>query len=184
MRDLHHETSAAMRKPACSRSKVLVLLQSERPEDWKAFGTFAHRLRLQRRNVRNTFKTYSKRLEMDGFENRRAAWRSKGNLVCRHGVFFRRPQLHQCPCMVDAAVCDQTRWRHATLMASIDHDLKKLTVAPFDITRFRRLGQPQLFLTRKRPLRLGAVAAQSSRGRAKLGFVGYLLFLDIGLPEL
>ena len=148
LQSLNDETRAAVSNAGSGRAKLLEILRSPNPEDWKAFGVFAARLRHTRRQLRRRFAIRAKRLSSDGFYCRREHWRQNGHFVCRHGVFFVRPQLKDCPCMDADARLDITRWQHARLMPAVDHDIKNLVATRFDLLELRRLGQLQADMRR------------------------------------
>ena len=125
----------------------MVMLNSTIQKDWKAFGEFAGRVRQARRGMRRTFEARQKQLLQQGFDARRVQWRARGLAVCRHGVFFARTSIAECPCMGGARSTDS--WNDATQMASIDHDLKTIVVSSFNLARFWRLGQLKAELKRR-----------------------------------
>jgi hypothetical protein len=140
MKDLSAHTSAAIAADGTGLAKTVTILSSSTPEDWKNFGRFAGQLRQARRRTRKHFEVMQTRLDKEGFEQQRLKWRQNGRFVCRHGVLFAAPLLNACPCM-DKNVDINKAWQHARKMASIDHDLKNVIAVPFELNRFRRLGQ-------------------------------------------
>jgi hypothetical protein len=99
--------------------------------------------------MRKRFEARQNRLQSIGFSFRKIAWRQSGNFVCRHGVFFARPQAGKCPCMAGPFDPGSTQWRYARHMTVIDDDLKDLVWAPFKGEEVRRLGQLQAELRRR-----------------------------------
>ena len=129
-------------------AQLLVILASTCPEDWESFGVLAGKLRQAQRRKRKRFEIMQARLASDGYAARRERWRMKGHFVCRHGVFFARPQI-KCPCMDADSRHDDSAWQHARRMASIDHELKDIVTTEFHRETFKRLGQLQAELRRR-----------------------------------
>jgi hypothetical protein len=99
------------------------------------------RLRQIRRKLRTQFDMRAKRLSSESFAVKQEQWRHKGHLVCRHGVFFMRPQLSVCPCMETGVRSDEAKWQHARFMPWLDDDLKEITTVRFNAAEFKRLGK-------------------------------------------
>ena len=93
-------THAAFVAATSASEQFAVMLASSAPVDWQAFGHFAHRVRQSSRLMRTQFETRARKLMKYSFIVRKAAWRSKGRAVCRHGIFFNIAQAgFQCPCL-------------------------------------------------------------------------------------
>ena len=60
-------------------------------------------------------------------------------LLILHGVFFTAPRGMTCPCMRRFSA--DVDWAKARFMPHLDSQLKAITVAPFDLAKFVRLGQ-------------------------------------------
>lgn len=87
-------THAAFVAATSASEQFAVMLASSAPVDWQSFAHFAHRVRQSRRLMRTQFETRARKLMKTSFIVHKAAWRSKGRAVCRHGSFFniaRRP---------------------------------------------------------------------------------------------
>ena len=134
------ECTRAQAEAACgSRAKLVAILSTTIPEDWKTIGEYFGRVRQKRRHIRQRFQARQAELTLKKFEHRRAAWQQRGRFACRHGVLFDIAKGSACPCMTRSAPSDA--WQHAKYMAVIDHDLKAIVTRQFDLPSFRRLGQ-------------------------------------------
>lgn len=132
-------TRAAFIAATGASEQFAVLLASQSPEDWQAFGQFAHRMRRSRRTMRTQFENRARRLKKCSFLVRKAAWRSKGLAVCRHGTFFNVPRIgFQCPCLSSSPDLN-TMWNRAVFMPAIDTDLRHIVAVPFDAENPKRL---------------------------------------------
>ena len=143
---LSASTVANIEAAGSGRARLLVMLSSKIQKDWESFGVFAGRVRQARRRMRRNFEAKEYQLSQQGFDARRLQWRSRGLAVCRHGVFFARAHIAECPCMARDGSTDV--WKDAKKMARIDHDLKAIIVCPFDLANFRRIGQLRAELQR------------------------------------
>jgi len=136
---LSNHTRACFHAAEGSRQQLETILASNCPQDWHAFGQFTHCVRRSRRSLRRDFEERTRKLAKHGFITRRAAWRSKGLTVCRHGVFFKIPlSAFQCPCMLHAPNLSE-HWEKAVLMPAIDADLRRIVAVPFEASSWQRL---------------------------------------------
>ena len=124
-----------------SETKLLVVLGSHRRPDWAALGRFLAQVRQGRRILKRNFEQKTLEAERLNIERMRLSWLSKGGYVCRHGVFFAAGQGRSCNCM--SAQPSAADWRFARFMPELNHELKIITVTPFRVMTFRRLGQLQ-----------------------------------------
>ncbi len=131
-------TFQALADAACNHDRLMVLLGSQIHEDWNPLGRFLGRARQAKRKSIKTFQKLEVALRERGFYAQRAAWRAKGQHVCRHVVFFRLPCGSTCPCMLESR--SEDLWEHAMLMPAMDHELKALVVTPFCLDHFSRLA--------------------------------------------
>ena len=129
------QLAAASSEPA----KLQALFGAHVPYDWELLGHFVHRVRQQRRHWKRRFEELERSIQSRGFHNLKAAWRKRGLMVCRHGVFFTRPLVTSCSCM-RADRTDAMAWIDARWMPIIDYDLQRLMVTPFALESFSRLG--------------------------------------------
>ena len=127
-------------------AKLLAIFGSSVQSDWSALGRLAARIRQRRRFIRRQFEGMSDILQKRGYTSKRDAWRSKGGVVCRHGVFYTAAQGSSCNCMLPIGAQD---WQHARFMPSLDSHLRALTVVPFDADIFQRLGQLRAEMRRR-----------------------------------
>ena len=116
--------------------KLAVLLSSHRADDWRALGYFCFHVRQIRRQRRCYFQQLQHRLENADFGNRKQNWLGKGRLVCRHGVFWRKPRFSECSCM-----SHNPCWEDAVYMPYLDEEIKQVVAKQFDPGSFHRLGQ-------------------------------------------
>jgi hypothetical protein len=72
-------------------------------------------------------------------------WQALGRYVCRHGVFFNAHQRCSCLAPGSSSVDD---WAAAKWMPPLDPDLKAMTISPFALENFERLGILQARLRR------------------------------------
>ena len=149
LQNISDQTRSAVTHAPSGQSKLLVISCSQDPADWKALGIFMARLRQFRRKHRAQFYMKTKRLSSESFASKQEQWRNNGHFVCRHGVFFTRPQLRVCPCMETGARSDDARWQYARFMPWLDHDLKEVTAVRFNVTEYKRLGQIRADMKRR-----------------------------------
>jgi hypothetical protein len=142
--ELSQDTLQAMDQTAANQAKLVTLLMSKLPEDWRALGKFLARARQIRRKTRTRLQRLSDRLERHSFDAYKTSWKKEGKFVCRHGVFFETTA--PCPCLGPSSEAD---WSHARLMPVIDDELKCLTIDTFDPFVFARLGVLQAELRRR-----------------------------------
>ena len=135
---LSAEAFEAVARAISSRKKLIALLGSSHCEDWEALGCFAARVRQALHKSRRHVETLHANILSRSFDTKRVAWRKAGKHVRRHGIFWSRPALAGCACL--SAEMDSNEWQDAMWMPSLDHNLRCLTVAPFDPQWFRRLG--------------------------------------------
>jgi hypothetical protein len=89
------------------------------------------------------------RVETANFAAKKAAWRVKGKLSCRHGVLFSRAPAGGCKFMCSSTV--PTDWEHAKLMPSISTELRTIVAVPFALATYVRLGLLQARLRQLDP---------------------------------
>ena len=138
--ELHSLTVQRLDVAAHGEAKMTILFTSILESDWEALSRFLARVRQRRRRFKAMCEQLVQRLRQKGYSTRLAEWRSAGKWACRHGVFFAPPQLNMCHCMQRGSV-DTSAWSRARYMAHIDEDLHMITVAPFNIGSFRRIGE-------------------------------------------
>ncbi len=126
--------------------RMRVLFNSRITTDWLALGAFCARLRQCRRTCRTKFAQIQQQRLKRGFSVQKAAWRARGNWVCRHGVFFTSAQDRVCPCL--DPFTNAQDFQHARWMPSLDSTLKFLVTAPFSLESYRRLGKLQAEMRR------------------------------------
>ena len=124
----------------------MALLGSPSRRDWEHLGQFLGRVRQARRKAKLEFERLAKELQAHRFVQRKAAWKAKGMVVCRHGVLWKKRQLASCPCMSNDI--GHTAWIDARWMPALDHASQCLIVTPFDEQSFSRLGVLQAEMRR------------------------------------
>lgn len=127
-------------------SLISLLLQSSSAQFWEDFACFAYRVLQRRRREKKLFEKREARLASSAFTVRKAAWRSKGGMVCRHGVFFVNGQQPVCPCLKTDV--EPQEWSRARYMPHLCQELRAITVIKFDASSFTRLGKIQAELRR------------------------------------
>ena len=128
--------------------KFLVETGSHKQADWKACGALLYQVRQGRRRQRDYFTRLSEKRIRCSYWVHRAAWRMKGNTVCRHGVFFKGVGGKACQCMKIPAA-PPSAWISARFMPVLDETLRCLAIEPFDLDNFVRLGFLQAELRRR-----------------------------------
>ena len=136
-RDISTQTSALLNCNVHNGTKLNVLLSSSIADDWAALGSFIARIRQARRKMRQSFEAMSQRFARTSYTTQKAAWRTSGGYVCRHGVFF--TARLGCPCLTPRPV-DPAAWAAARKMPGLCHDLKAIIAVPFKIEECERLG--------------------------------------------
>ena len=132
-------TRAALVATQGASGRFAVMLASSFPVDWQAFAHFAHRVRQSMRLMRIEFETRVRKFMKSSFIVRKAAWRSKGRAVCRHGTFFNVAHAgFRCPCLSGAPDTSPS-WQNAVLMPAIDTDLRRIVAVPFVAANRQRL---------------------------------------------
>ena len=121
--------------------------------DWAAIGYYLSGLRQARRQLRTELGAASARFLQRGFVTRKAAWRSRGRTVCRHGVFFGRGYGQPCSCLTNET-SESPNWEGVLFMPTLDSKLTSLIVVDFCPQEFKRLGQLQHELRRRQLFRV------------------------------
>ena len=143
--DVSDDARSRLCTAGSGEAKLLATLGSFSASDWNAFGRFCGRIRQSRRKLRQRFESMSRRLEIESFAERKTKWQALGRYVCRHGVFFNAHQRCSCLAPGSSSVDD---WAAAKWMPHLDPDLKAMTISPFALENFERLGILQARLRR------------------------------------
>ena len=117
------------------------LFSNRSQADLQALGEFMARTRQRRRRNKVTMERLSDEFLIKSFAGRRAAWRLQGRHSCRHGVLFLRAPDGGCKCMAPESLPED--WHQAKFMPALDHRLKTVTAAPFNMERLQRLAAVQ-----------------------------------------
>ena len=131
---------------AADDSRAACLFTSHHPQDWIVLGDYVARVRQIRRKARQRFSKLAEKLEQRDFAKRRTAWRAKGFVVCRHGIFFRCTAMPQCPCI---SAAEEQEWQHAKYMPQLCEELKTIVAAPFQLGLQTRLAVLQAEMRRR-----------------------------------
>eukprot|EP00973_Karenia_brevis_P019868 2725609-Karenia_brevis.AAC.1 len=71
-------------------AKWQTILTTANASDWEQIGRYLHRVRQARRRFKDTCCKLNDLVINQSYDRRRKAWRDKGFVVCRHGMFFRK----------------------------------------------------------------------------------------------
>ena len=123
---------------ASAQDRLLAILRSSCASDWECIGRFLGRVRQCKRREKRRFEDMQKFLHTRGFGTCRAAWRTKGQFACRHGVLFRSPPLQPCHCLQQDF--EHPIWARAAWMPMLDRQMRAIIAVPFDQQHFVRLG--------------------------------------------
>ena len=82
---LSPDTLEAISEAQNDSQRLLALLGSQIQADWQAIGLFCYRLRQRRRKMAAALAQVQSTRNRRGFATMKAAWRGRGNKVCRHG---------------------------------------------------------------------------------------------------
>ena len=131
-------TASRLGSVQSSLDKLLVVFGSHEPHDWELLGSFVGRIRQARRKAKAHFAQLAAELVAQRFDERKARWKARGNVVCRHGVFWKKHVLASCPCMAEDFEDDA--WLDAAWMPAMDYASCYLVVAPFSAESFSCIG--------------------------------------------
>ncbi len=136
--ELSPQTGEAFSTTAGSHHKRLKLMESQMSQDWEAFARFLSRVHQSHRHLRVEFQSRAAKMDKVSLYITRAAWRSKGHTLCRHGTFFQvSPSGFQCPCTISEPSYE-VLWAHAKVMPHIDNNLRSIVTVPYEPTQWQR----------------------------------------------
>ena len=122
---------------------VCSVLSTATCADLETIGYFLYRVRQARRRFKKHCCSLRDSLKREAFGVRKAAWRTKGQHVCRHGMFFAKGFGSTCDC----ASANPT-WEGVKRMPALDVQRKAIVTKAFDAKIIRRLGQLQADIRR------------------------------------
>ena len=121
---------------------VCSVLSTATCADLETIGYFLYRVRQARRRFKEHCSSLRDSLKREAFGVRKAAWRTKGQHVCRHGMFYVSRPADGCQCILGD-------FGNAMYMPMVSTDLKQLVAVPFKNGSAKRLGQLQAELRRR-----------------------------------